>query len=313
MPYLLAVLVLIGLAAPVFGDAPPERIMETAPARDLRIDGRLEPAWLAGACADSFVQRQPAEGWPGSLPTRAYVLYDRDALLVAFLCLDTAPDSIRGRVQRRDNDARSDAVQLILDTFHDRRNSYYFTVTASGVQCDGTVTNETVVDAAWDGIWQSAVERTDSGWAAELRIPFASIRHGGAREDGWGINLNRYIERRQEDMFWQPVSQERGFRVSEMGAVRGLRQIGSARHLELLPHAVGRWDAPAKGQWGSRNDWENLGGHVKLVPGPDWTRGPCLSARFRAGRRRRRGHQPLRLPGATDRKAPLLSRSQESV
>jgi hypothetical protein len=247
------------------------RVMRAVPASSLKIDGRLESEWLQGAVADSFVQRQPAQGQQPSLPTRAYILYDKNALYVAFLCLDSSPDSIHSRVQRRDNDANSDEVQLILDSFHDLRNGYFFGVTACGVQVDGTVSNETYVDPAWDGIWQSAVGRTDSGWVAELRIPFSSIRHGGSRSDGWGINLNRYIERRNEDDFWTPVSLERGFHISEMGRIEGLDNIAPARHIEILPHAVGRWDAPAGKDWASKNEWANLGGHVKIVPSGSWT------------------------------------------
>jgi hypothetical protein len=240
-------------------------------AEGIRVDGRLEGAWFAGVPADSFVQREPDRGKLASLPTRVYVCYDEAALYVGFFCYDPAPDSIRGRVQRRDNDIGSDFVDLYLDTFHDRRNCYWFTVTAAGVQTDGTVASEVTPDASWDGLWQSAVGRTDSGWVAEMRIPFTTIRHGGARPDGWGLNFARKIERRQEIAFWQPVDPERAFHVSEMGTLLGLQDIAPAGHIDILPHAVGRWDAPAQMKWASRNDAENLGGLIKLVPSASWT------------------------------------------
>ncbi|HEY3295165.1 MAG TPA: DUF5916 domain-containing protein [bacterium] len=268
----LTVLLTFLTAAALSAEIIPPRELHAVRGHDLRIDGTLETAWLSGAVADSFVQKRPVEGAPATLPTRAYVMYDNDALYVAYLCLDTAPDSITSRVQRRDNTDRSDVVQLILDTFHDRRNAYVFTVTASGVQADGTMSNENIGDMAWDAIWQSAVGRTDSGWVAEIRIPFQSIRHGGVQADGWGINLVRYIDRRQESAFWQPVNRERGFRVSEMGYLKGLDHIASARHVEVLPHVVGRWDAQAPtSRYSSQNRWRNLGMDVKLVPGSAWT------------------------------------------
>jgi hypothetical protein len=236
-----------------------------------KIDGKFEADWLAAAPADSFTQIEPVEGAPGSMPTKAYTLYDDDALYFCFVCADSAPDSINARILRRDNDANCDYVALGFDSFHDRRNGYWMGVTAAGGQMDGTVANETSFDDAWDGVWQSAVGRTDSGWIAEFRIPFTCFRHGGAREDGWGINFVRHIERRKEDQAWQPVSWKRGVSVSEFGNLLGLQDIGSAEHVEILPHAVGRWDAPADGKWGAKNDYENLGLFMKFVPSAEWT------------------------------------------
>lgn len=239
----------------------------------LRIDGHIEPAWFTAGVADSFVQRNPDEGAQPSFPTRVYSCYDKDALYFAFVCLDSSPDSIAGRIMRRDNDQQSDFVDIYLDTFHDRRNCYWFTLTAAGVQSEGTIANENSYDNAWDAIWESAVVRTDSSWNAEVRIPFASFRHGGAREDGWGVNFARVIHRRSEGSFWQPVNRQRGFRVSEMGVLKGLRDISTGAHLEALPHAVGRWDAAAlndagdaSGKWKSGNEWENIGLYIKAVP-----------------------------------------------
>ena len=235
-----------------------------------KIDGLMEAEWLKAAPADRFIQRRPVEGAAESLPTRVFVLYDDDAVNFCFVCNDD-PDSIQARVLRRDNADNSDLVAVYLDSFHDHRNCYYVAVTAAGVQIDGVMSNETVQDDTWDAVWESAVGRTDSGWVAELRVPFASFRHGGAREDGWGLNLVRLINRNNEAAFWQPVNDQRGLRVGEFGTLRGLENIGSSRHLEILPHAVGRWDAPADNDWKSENEWENLGAYLKYVPAASWT------------------------------------------
>ncbi|MBI5060335.1 carbohydrate binding family 9 domain-containing protein [candidate division KSB1 bacterium] len=252
--------------------------LNITPQTGLQIDGVLESAWLRCGVADRFIQRNPTEDAPPSFPTRVYAAYDKDALYFGYLCLDARPDSISGRITRRDNSARSDFVDLYIDTFHDRRNCYFFTLTAAGVQSEGTVSNDNYFDAAWDCIWQSAVGRTDSGWVAEIRIPFQSIRHGGPRADGWGLNFARVIERKHEGSFWQRVERSRDFRVSEMGTLSGLANIAPSNHVEFLPHVVGRWDAAAippgtesSGNWHSQNEWENLGLYAKLVPAAAWT------------------------------------------
>jgi len=238
---------------------------------EITIDGILEPAWLSAEPIQLEYQVEPDEGAPPSFRTDVYVLYTTHALYIAFDCHDSHPDSIAGQIQRRDNYNNSDGIVFDLDTFHDRRTGYEFSVTAVGVQIDGVWSNETNTDNSWDGIWQSAVGRTDEGYVVEVCIPFRTIRHGGSRPDGWGFNAYRWIERRSEWISWAPVDRAGGNRVSAWGTLHGLDDIPSARHLELLPHTVGRWDASQGGAWHSVNDWENLGLDLKLVPASSWT------------------------------------------
>lgn len=235
----------------------------------LHIDGRLEPAWLAGGKAENFVQREPGYPAPSTHKTEVYVLYDEDALYVGYMLFDSAPDSIRGQIQRRDNDANSDFLDFYLDTFHDQRSGYWFTVTAAGVQAEGTFFSESNLSASWDAVWESASAITDSGWSCELRIPFQIMRHGGPREDGWGLAFARKIYRTNEAGFWPPVDPEIGWRASNIGVLKGLQNIAPSAHVELLPHVVGRWDAPAGSDFRSENEWENIGLSVKYVPSAD--------------------------------------------
>lgn len=234
------------------------------------IDGVLEPRWNAAQTITGFTQVEPVEGSIPSQRTYVYTLYTRHALYIAYDCRDSQPDSIAGRIQRRDNDSYSDAVFLELDTFHDRRTGYYFGVTAGGVQLDGTYLNESNRDATWDGVWESAVKRNDHGYVVEMKIPFQSFRHNGASAP-WGFNVSRWIERSSEWDSWIPFARVRGSRVGEWGTLTGLEDIESSRHAELLPHVVGRWDSEDGGPWHSVNDWDNIGLDLKLVPASSWT------------------------------------------
>ncbi len=237
----------------------------------LELDGRIESGWLSGGKAENFIQREPGYPAPATQKSEVFVLFDGDALYVAYMLYDTAPDSIFGQIQRRDNDSNSDFLDLYLDTFHDQRSGYWFTVTAAGVQAEGTFFNENNLSNSWDAVWESAVARTDSGWSCELRIPFQIMRHGGQREDGWGIAFARKLYRKNEANFWPPVDPEIGWKASNIGVLTGLRNITPSAHVEILPHAVGRWDAPVDPVRGpidfrSENEWENLGVTVKYVP-----------------------------------------------
>ncbi len=235
------------------------------------IDGLLESLWLDAPVADGFVQIRPEEGEAAIFDTRVYIVYTDEAICVAFHCLDTAPDSVSGRIQRRDTEDESDVVYFQIDTFNDEQNAFFFGVTAGGVQLDGTFSHEDNVSYSWDSVWESAVGFREDGWVVEMKVPFRSFRHGEASERGWGINFDRVIHRYNEWSTWQPMSRQRGMRVNEFGQLTGLRNIENEIHFEILPHTIGRWDQPADGEWGSRNEWENFGIDLKLVPSSSWT------------------------------------------
>ena len=271
------------MSSAVLADSTMTRVVYAVRTNSPVIDGVLESDWFKAAAADNFVQQQPVEDAPPTLPTRVYFLFDEHNLYVGTFCYDTAPDSVAGRIMRRDNERNSDLIDIYLDTFHDKRNAYWWTITAAGVQSEGTVTNQSNFDNSLDMVWESAAGLTDSGWVVEARIPFQSIRHGGARADGWGVNVSRWVERRQERSYWAPMKRDVGYRVSEMGTLMGLSDIARSQHIEVLPHVLGRWDAASfvrkndlgervpGGKWQSGNEWENVGGYVKIVPGRSWT------------------------------------------
>ncbi len=241
------------------------------PSTGPKIDGILEDDWFIVQPASDFLQVEPFEGEPASMQTYVYVLFSSDALYIAFDCKDASPDSITEYLKRRDDSSDADLVYLNLDSFHDRRTGYFFGVSAAGVQHDGTWSNENMSDDSWDGVWESAVRHNHSGWVVEMRIPFSGFRHGGSRDDGWGVNFTRVIHRRNEWSSWQPVDRNRGQRVNEFGRLNGINGLKPLMHVEVLPHAVGRWDSPENSPFASQNDWDNFGVDLKIAPSSSWT------------------------------------------
>ena len=73
----------------------------------------------------------------------------------------------------------------MLDTFHDRRNAYYFMVNATGAMTDGRVIENRSAETNWDGIWRARTRIDGQGWTAEFEIPFKtlSFNPGGASGD----------------------------------------------------------------------------------------------------------------------------------
>ncbi|MEO1729097.1 MAG: hypothetical protein AAFR95_18995, partial [Bacteroidota bacterium] len=140
----LVLLVLVsGLAAPLLAQsAQPALPTLEAERRSGRIaiDGRIdEAAWEAASVATDFVQREPDAGQPSSERTEALVLFDDDALYVAFRNYVADPSTYLARVSRRDTYPESDRVSVDIDGRGDGRTGYYFAVTAGGTQQDGVL------------------------------------------------------------------------------------------------------------------------------------------------------------------------------
>ena len=212
----------------------------------LKIDGKLdEPVWATIDPITSFTQTSPNEGAPVSHRTEARIFYDDKSIYFGFRFYDE-PDKINYRYVARDTASGSDSADILLDTFHDRRTGYFFSVTPAGVQFDGTFDESRggqgfgSIDLSWDTVWYSAVSVESWGWSCEVVIPFKSIRIPQASSQEWGINIGRERLRDTEFAFWLPVPRFEGFmKPSRAGVLTGLEDVRVGRNLELVPFAGG--------------------------------------------------------------------------
>ena len=85
---------------------------------------------------------------------------------------------------RRDHNGitRNENMTMTVDTFYDRRNGFYFTVSAISALRDMLVGDEgqnNNVD--WNTVWDAKASTDDRGWSVEMAIPFKSMRfkHSG--------------------------------------------------------------------------------------------------------------------------------------
>lgn len=201
------------------------------------IDGDLDdPAWIHAPVATDFVQVEPHEGRPSSEHTEARVLYDDEALYVAFRASDTQPDSIVGQLTRRDQSSYSDRVYLLVDSYHDRRTAFLFAVNPVGVKLDIYYFDDAEEDTGWDAVWDVATRIDRGGWTAEFRIPLSQLRFSSAPVQTWGINFARDIARKNEKAVWAPISPRDPSIVSRSGELQGIRDLATGRRVEVLPY-----------------------------------------------------------------------------
>src|SRR5512138_1198235 len=102
----------------------------------VKIDGKLDdPAWSAATPVTAFTQSYPAVGQAPTQKTEARILYDDAALYVGVRLFDTHPDSIAAQLARRDaSGIYSDWLHVVIDSYHDRRTGFRFSVNPKGVQ-----------------------------------------------------------------------------------------------------------------------------------------------------------------------------------
>ena len=207
------------------------------------LDGLLtEPDWNIAGVATGFTVFEPNEGEAPSQRTEARVLFGDEAIYVGIRAFDTAPDSIVTRLARRDERAHSDWVDVVIDSYHDRRTAFRFGVNPAGVKVDGYMFDDTEEDDSWDAVWDVATHTDEHGWTAEFRIPYSQLRFDGAARQTWGINFARFIARHLEMSLWAPISRGDGALVSRFGDLEGLSDLSPPTRLEIMPYSVVRME-----------------------------------------------------------------------
>ena len=211
----------------------------------LRLDGRLdEAAWAAAPVGDGFTQSWPQPRAPATERTEVRVLFDEHALYVGVRCFDSRPDSIAAQLARRDaSGIYSDWVHLLIDSYHDRRTGFRFSVNPLGVKKDVFHFDDGNEDLSWDVVWDVGVARDSAGWSVEYRIPFSQLRFGpvaNGQPRVWGLQVQRDLARRDERDSWSPWTRQDAGYVSRAGTLTGLDAVRVPRRLELMPYTSAR-------------------------------------------------------------------------
>ena len=207
------------------------------------INGLIEESsWDLVEWSGDFIENQPDENTPPSQQTKFKILYDQKYLYIAYRCYDTEPNKIEKRLSRRDGFS-GDWIEINLDSYHDKRTAFSFTITAAGVKGDEFISNNgNNWDGSWNPIWYTATNIDDEGWTAEVKIPLSQLKFGKSKEQIWGLQLTRRFFRKEERSVWQRVPQDAPGWVSEFGELHGLINIEPQKQLEIQPFAVTQYD-----------------------------------------------------------------------
>ena len=233
------------------------------------VDGVLsEAVWAEAALLTGFSQYQPVDGEPASDSTEVLLWYSAHALHVGIRAWEPH-GVVNATLADRDRIFGDDNVQLLLDTFHDRRRALLFAVNPLGVQGDGFQTEEqrtsggffsaeessARTDLSPDFIFESRGRLTDYGYEIEIRIPFKSIRYPARQPQTWGINVVRRVQHAGEVQTWTAARRGATSFLAQSGTLVGLDGMRRGLVMDLNPVVTSQVNgAPAAEGWRYRGD-----------------------------------------------------------
>ena len=203
------------------------------------IDGKLDdPVWETVQWGGDFTQMMPNDGGEPVAPTNFKILYDDENIYVGYRCHDDEPEKIVKRMSRRDG-FEGDWVEINIDSYHDLRTAFSFTISASGVKGDEFISNNgNNWDDSWNPIWYARTNIDEKGWTAEIRIPLSQLRYGNKEEQIWGFQVHRRNFRHDARSLFQHIPRNSGVWVSAFAELHGIHGIKPQKQIEIQPYLV---------------------------------------------------------------------------
>lgn len=229
-------------------DSVKREIIATKINSSVRIDGKLdEEEWKLALPSPHFIQVDPMQGEAPHHATETRVLFNRQFLYVGIIAHDSGgKKAIRATDFRRDFSIRShDHVAISLDGFNDHRNAMAFTTNAYGVQRDLLVFDDILTDIDWDGLWRVRTNRTDSGWTAEIAIPWQTLRYPKSADSlqHWGFNVMRNRRLTNEISAFSPYPRSFNFtRMQYAGLLKNLEPPPPKTNIRVQPYLLSSYD-----------------------------------------------------------------------
>ncbi len=206
------------------------------------LDGSLEDTvWAQAIPFTDFRMVFPREGDPTE-KTELRILYDDANLYLGIFCFDSQSDRVCANTMAHDaadEGEDDDTIKVLLDPFLDRRNAYIFLVNACGARSEGLAFGEHA-SLNWDGIWDARSKIQRDGWSCEIKIPFKTISFKPGLPH-WGLNVERYIPRKQETIRLSAVKKDNFFNnAAEAAPLEGLHDLRLGTGITFRPYGTTR-------------------------------------------------------------------------
>ncbi len=227
--------------------------VEAAP---VRVDGVLDDGvWQQAVLLKGFTQYRPVDSRPAEDSTEVLVFYAPDAIYFGIRGFEVHGNVVRATLADRDNIGADDNIQILLDTFNDRRRALLFAVNPLGAQQDGVRSEglagtagganagfrfDGVVDLNPDYVYQSQGRVTPFGFEVEVRIPFKSLRYQSGATQDWGIQIIRLTQHTAYEDTWAPVVRASASFLIQSGTLKTLTDLRRGLVMDVNPEFTSR-------------------------------------------------------------------------
>ena len=247
---------------------------------DAVIDGNLsDSVWAGAALLTGFSQYAPNDGVPAADSTQVLVWYSPNAIYFGIRAFEQ-----HGRptatLADRDQIFGDDNIQILLGTFHDRKQALMFAVNPFGVQGDGSlieganvsasgfiggaVVGREQADLSPDYVFQSRGRVTDWGYEVEVRIPFKSLRYQSRQPQDWSLNIVRQVKHSGFEDSWYPAVRANATFIGQSGNLVGLSDMHRGLVVDLNPEATTKTSgAPSGSGYDYGRATPQVGGNVR--------------------------------------------------
>ncbi|HEV8398547.1 MAG TPA: DUF5916 domain-containing protein [Gemmatimonadales bacterium] len=226
------------------------------------IDGALDEAvWRSAARLTGFTQYRPIDSRPAADSTEVLAWYAPDAIYFGIRAYEAHGNVVRATLADRDNIDADDNVQILLDTFNDRRRALLFAVNPYGAQEDGVRSEglagaaggqnagfrfDGVIDLNPDYVYQSHGRLTPWGYEVEVRIPFKSLRYQSGATQDWGLQVVRTTQHTGYEDTWAPVVRASASYLIQSGSLKELTGMRRGLVMDVSPEFTSHVDGAPK-------------------------------------------------------------------
>lgn len=214
----------------------------------LHIDGLMsESEWKLAKASPHFIQIEPYQGAQPAEETTVKVLYNNQYLYFGIFAHDSlGKKAIKATDFKRDFDFKThDLVSLAFDCFNDQRNAMSFVTDPYGVQRDLLSFDDLYYDEDWNGLWRVRTNRTDSGWTAEIAIPWQTLRYPKTTDSvqQWGLSIYRNRRLTNEITSFSPFPRAfTSLRMNYAGVLKNLKPPPPKTNIRFQPYVLTSYD-----------------------------------------------------------------------
>ena len=244
----------------------------------ISIDGKLDDAvWQRIAPMSAFFEYRPRDAVAAKYPTDARVAYDRHALYVALTAHDPDISKLDAPLVRRDRVSGSqDLFVLHIDPVGTRKFAQIFRVNAVGAIGDGLFNEDNTSedfspDFEFEVRTSTFKNEMGSGWIAEFRIPFSTLRYSDPPSPTWSIQIVRGMSRDEQYRFANGrIPRDSNCFMCYAQTLEGMRDLPAGREFTLTPQLTLRHTADKTNHAANARKTDFVAGlDVKFRPRPD--------------------------------------------